>query len=136
METLMKKIATVLATLIASSLMMITNPVIAHDPESNPGKPQHGGQYVEYEQHYGIELVHEDGNLVFHMTMHLEPRDMSGSAFQVIVLSDGETKSLTAKVDDSTLIANAGAPLKAGDKVVLSGKDRDGDPLQARFVIE
>lgn len=132
----MKKSCVAISAVVLAGSLYAPPQSWAHDPEGNPGQAQHGGLYVEYEQHYGIELVQEGAKLIFHMTMHLEPRDMSGSAFQVIVLSDGKAISLTATPAGNTVTAELKAPLAAGSKVVLSGKDGDGDPLQARFVIE
>ena len=120
--------------LLASAAITGASPVLAHDPESNPGKPKHGGQYVEYQIHYGIEMLAETDKLVFYMTEHLQPRDMTGSNFKVFVQTKTGMKTLPAKPDGTTLVTTLEGVLPSGAKIVLTGKDGDGETLQARFV--
>ncbi len=111
-----------------------TQPALTHDSENNPGQSQHGGQYVEYEVHHGIEMVAESSKLVFHMTEHLQPQDMKDSVFKVFVQTKTGTQTLPAKPDGSTLVAELSAPLTSGAKIVLTGKDDNGHTIQARFI--
>lgn len=129
----LKSILTVIAV---SGVLAWSMPASSHDPENNPGKPVHGGQYVEYEQHYGIEMVVDAGTLVFHITEHLQPYDMSGSTFKVFIQTKAGTQALEAKPDGAKLIADLPSALPTGAKIVLTGKDDDDNPLQARFVAE
>ncbi len=118
----------------AVALAAMATLAIAHDV-SEPGKPKHGGQYVEYELHYGIELVASDDKLTFHITEHLEPMEMqSGPGFNAIVQSDAGTKMLPLTPEGTTLIAPLTEPIPKGARIVLTGKDKDGLALQARFV--
>ncbi|MCH9807981.1 MAG: hypothetical protein K0U74_09630 [Alphaproteobacteria bacterium] len=108
-------------------------PAVAHD-DNVKGKPQHGGQYTMDEFHFGVEMVVTDTAIDFHITEHLEPADMTGSTFKAIVQSDAGTKIIPLKAEGSKLTAALAAPLANGTKVALSGKDADGQTIQARFV--
>ena len=119
-----------------TALMISATVSLAHDPNANPGKAQHGGQYVEHETHFGIELLTSDDKLTFYMTEHLEPKDMAGSAFKVFVQSEGDTKVLEAVADGTTLVVPLSSPPAKGSKIVLTGEDVDGQTIQARFVSE
>ncbi len=127
----LKKTISILA---ASTVMVCGTPAFSHDPENNPGKAKHGGQYIEYEQHHGIEMVSQKDKLIFHMTEHLQPADMTGSAFKVFVQTESGMQTLAIKPDGSTLVADIKTVLPSGAKIVLTGKDSDGHTLQARFV--
>lgn len=117
-------------------LVMFAATSVAHDPEANPGKPQHGGQYVEYETHYGIELTTTADQLVFHMTHHLQPKDMSGSTFTVFVQTDTDTQTFKASPKGTTLVVALAKPPSPGTKIVLTGKDSNEATIQGRFVIK
>lgn len=110
--------------------------VRAHDPADGPGEPKHGGQYVEFESHHGIELVTGQEALIFHMTEHLIPKDMTGSSFKVFLQRGDKTEVITAKADGTRLIAPLVRPVTTGDKIVLTGKDENKHALQARFVVK
>jgi len=123
-----------LSLLVVSAVLIGAQAVVAHDPESNPGKAQHGGQYVEYQQHHGIELIAQKNKLIFHMTEHLQPADMTGSAFRIYVQTDERTQKLPAKPDGPKLVAAIEGPLPTGSRVVLTGRDSGDRIIQARFV--
>lgn len=124
-------IATVVGAIIFASF-----PTIAHDEKANPGTAKHGGQYVEYEVHHGIEMVATEAKLIFHMTEHLEPLDMKGSSFKAFIQTDAGMKVLTLQPEGSTLLTELPSPLPKGAKIALTGKDAHGHSLQARFVKE
>ena len=108
----------------------------SHDPENNPGKAVHGGQYVEFKQHHGIELVVVNGQLIFHITEHLQPMDMTGSTFMIFIQTDAGTQTLALNAEGPTLVADFDHTLPKRAKIVLTGKDDDGRILQARFVTQ
>lgn len=128
-----KKIVSGLAALAVVSWSTL---VLSHDPEKNPGKAAHGGQYVEYDVHHGIEMVAEKEAVVFHMTEHLQPVDMTGSEFKVHVQTEDGTEAFAAEPDGTKLVVDLKNPIPSGAKVVLTGKDSHGHRLQARFVIK
>lgn len=123
-------------TTVACAVGYAISPSIAHDEKLNPGAARHGGQYVEYDAHHGIEMVATDSKLIFHITEHRKPVDMTGSTFKAFVQADAETKALMLKPEGSTLTTGLTKPLPKGVKIVLTGKDADGHSLQARFVKE
>lgn len=108
---------------------------IAHE-DGDKGKPQHGGQYLMDESHHGIEMVVTDKALTFHITEHLEPADLTGGSFKVIVQTDAGTKIHPLAIDSDKLTLALTEPLPKGAKIVLSGKDDSGHAIQARFVTQ
>lgn len=98
--------------------------------------PQHGGQVVEVDGHHGIEMVATDAELVFHMTDHDKPMNVSGSSFRAIIQTNDGTSILTLTADGTTLKTALKAPLPSGTKIAISGKARDGHTIQARFVMK
>ncbi len=97
---------------------------------------KHGGQFVETKDHHGIEMVHSGTSLIFHMTEEHEPLEVTGSSFKAIVQTGSGTRTIELKAEGTTLTAVLDAPLPAGAKIAVSGKDPHGEVLQARFVIE
>ncbi len=95
---------------------------------------QHGGQFVEVEGEHGVELVVTPAALVFHLTDEGKPMDLSDAQFRAIVQTDSRTETIVLAVEGNVLKGALAAPLRAGAKIVISGKDRHGHPLQARFV--
>lgn len=134
----MKRRANTMTVAVLAVAGLIYGPVasLAHDPEHNPGQAQHGGLYTEFETHYGVELVQGKDSLVFHMTEHLQPLDMTGSDFTVFIKDEANTKVVKAVAKDATLVVPLTDALRSGTKVVLTGKDADDTSIQARFVIE
>ena len=115
-------------------LMLFSASASAHDPKAGSGTPKHGGQYVEYQTHFGVELVSGPDQLTFHMTEHLLPKDMADSDFKIFVQSEGATKTLKPVPTGETLVVALEKALPAGTKIVLTGKDSDDQTIQARFV--
>lgn len=108
---------------------------LAHgDKHNEDAKPKHGGQYQEVAGHHGVELVVEDTQIIFHLTEDHEPMDLTGSSFKAVVQNAGETKILPLSATESRLIATLPSKLEKGAKVVLTGKDKSGHTVQARFV--
>lgn len=108
-----------------------------HHDEAKDGDhgPKHGGQFVEDPNHHGIELVASEKGLVFHITEHHEPVDLTGSEFKVVIQAEGGTGIQVPTIDGTTLKVDLENVLAKGTKVVLTGKDGHGDTIQARFVI-
>lgn len=96
--------------------------------------PKHGGQIVEDDSHHSVEMVTKDNSIIFHLSEHHEPLDLTGTTFKAVIQADDGTKMLPLKSEGSTLTGTLDAPLKKGAKVVLTGKDGHGDAIQARFV--
>lgn len=94
----------------------------------------HGGQFIEAEGHHGIELVVSPNALTFHLTDEGKPMDLTGAEFKAIVQTDRGNTIVPLQADGGALKGVLAAALPAGSKVVLSGKDRHGHPLQGRFV--
>lgn len=130
----MKKSASLAVLVFGSMLALSPTSVIGHDEVNNPGKPKHGGQFVMLESHYGIEMVAGADQLVFYLTEHSEPMDLTGSSFKAVVQTDAGTKMLRLTPDGNRLTTKLDAELPDGTKIALSGKDADGHTLQARFV--
>lgn len=119
---------------VLAGFMPLATPSLAHELQAGPGKPKHGGQYLEYNTHYGIELITRADKLIFHMTDHLQPKDMSGSVFKVFVQSKNGTNSYKAIAKETTLVVALSEPVPVGAKIVLTGKDGDGQTIQARLI--
>lgn len=94
----------------------------------------HGGQFVEAEGHHGVELVVSANALTVYLTDEGKPMDLTGAQFKAVVQTDAGTSIVSLAADGATLKGTLAAPLPSGAKIVVSGKDRHGHPLQARFV--
>ncbi len=133
------KISHKFATLLAAAALATSIPIIATAHEDHKKKShgaQHGGQFVEFENHHGIEMVAGQTTLVFHITEDNKPMDLKDGSFKAIVQTNTETKMLPLSIDGNTLTTPIDAPLPKGAKIALSGKDRKGHAIQARFVKE
>ncbi|MDX2257323.1 MAG: hypothetical protein NW205_00250 [Hyphomicrobiaceae bacterium] len=109
----------------------------AHDKDSaHVGGPKHGGQFQDVDGHHGVEMLVSEAALVFHMSEHGEPLEMTGSVFKAVVQSEAGTKVYALEAKGTTLSAKLDAPLAKGAKVVISGKDPHQETIQARFVVE
>ncbi|MBU2582143.1 MAG: hypothetical protein KJ622_10530 [Alphaproteobacteria bacterium] len=94
----------------------------------------HGGQYFEDDQHHGVEMVVTGNAIVFHVTEHHDPLDLTGSNFTAVLQTEAGTTMLPLSIERSTIKADLGSPLPKGARIVLTGKDGNGDTIQARFV--
>lgn len=94
----------------------------------------HGGMLVEAEGHHGVELVVLPNALNVYLTDEGKPMDLTGAQFKAVVQSDAGTAIVPLAADGAMLKGPLAAPLPSGAKIVVSGKDRHGHPLQARFV--
>lgn len=95
---------------------------------------QHGGQYIELQDHHGVEMVATPDAVTFYVTDDHKPMDLAGSQFKAVVQSDQATTVIELVINNGSLKGALKAPLPAGAKIVLSGKDRHGHAIQARFV--
>ncbi len=120
------------AVLVATFAIGNFAPLLAHG-NAKPMASRHGGQVAEDANHHAIELVVDGASLVFHVREHDEPLDLTGSSFKAVVQTDAGTTTLPLSIEGTALKAALGAPLPAGAKIVLTGKDGHGDPIQARF---
>lgn len=96
--------------------------------------PAHGGQFFEDANHHGIEMVLNDQEILFYMTIDGQPLDMTGAKFKAIIQTEAGTKIHNLISEGGTLKAKLEASLSKGSKIVITGKDSHGDVLQARFV--
>lgn len=95
---------------------------------------KHGGQFVETEGHQGVELVTKASSVTFHITEGGKPANLNGASLKAIVQTVTGVKAYPLTVEGSMLKTKIAAPLPAGSKIVISGKDGHGHFLQARFV--
>ena len=95
---------------------------------------EHGGQFVELDDHHGVEMVAGDTSLMFHLTDDHKPMNLTGGSFKAIVQTDAGTKMLPLAIDGSALKTALDRALPAGAKIVITGKDAEGHTIQARFV--
>lgn len=96
----------------------------------------HGGQYVEGDNHHGIEMVATGNSLTFHVSAHHQPLDLAGSNFKVVVQTEAGTTMLPLSIEGSALKTVLSSALPKGAKVVVTGKDGKGKTIQARFLKE
>ena len=108
-------------------------PATAKDDDHAHGA-EHGGQFVELDDHHGVEMVAGDTSLMFHLTDDHKLMNLTGGSFKVIVQTDAGTKMLPLAIDGSALKTALDRALPAGAKIVISGKDAEGHIIQARFV--
>ena len=104
----------------------------AHD-KSKALTPQHGGILIEVD-HHAVEMVLKPESITFHVTEHGEPIDVTGASFKAVVQTPAGTSMLELKAEATTLSSALDAPLPTGTKIALTGKDKAGDVIQARFV--
>ena len=106
-----------------------------HESSHNHGA-KNGGQFVYVESaHLGVEMVAESRALSFYVTDHGEPISLEGASFKAVVQDPAAgAKVLPLKAAGEALSANLDTPLTTGAKIVFSGKDGDGETVQARFV--
>lgn len=121
-----------IAAVSAAALFAGMATVSAADDHAHAAK--HGGQYVEVEGHHGVEMVATPEALTFHLTDDDKPMDLTGAQFKAIVQTDAGTASVALSVEGGALKGTLKSPLPVGAKIVISGKDRHGHALQARFV--
>ena len=95
---------------------------------------KHGGQFIETENHQGVEMVVAGDALAFHITENDKPADLKGASMRAVIQTDGGVKTYPLTVEGSTLKVKLAAPLPSGAKVALTGKDGHGHALQVRFV--
>ena len=117
------------AALLTLSLSL---PVAAADDHA--AAAAHGGQYVEIEGHHGAEMVAGPDALTFHLTDDHKPMDLTGAQLKALVQTEAGTSAIALVIEGSTAKGALKDPLPAGAKIVLSGKDRHGHALRARFV--
>ncbi len=72
--------------------------------------------------------------LTFHVSEHGSPLDVSGSSFKAVVQTPAGTRAIDLKAEGAILTAPLDAPLPQGSKIALTGKDKEGAVIQARFV--
>ena len=96
---------------------------------------KHGGLYVEAEGHHGVELVLAPAAIKFYLSDDDKPMDLVGAEFRAVVQADGKNTVVPLKVDGDGLTGSLTAALPSGAIVVISGKDRHGHAVQARFVV-
>ncbi len=113
-------------------MMLAASPLAAEGDHS--AAATHGGQYAEVEGHHGVELVATADALTFHLTDDHKPMDLTGAQFKAVVQTGNATNMVELAIDGSALKGALKAPLPSGAKIVLTGKDRHGHALQARFV--
>ena len=117
-----------------SAAALLAGMVAASAADDHAHAAKHGGQYVEVEGHHGVEMVASTDALTFHLTDDDKPMDLSGAQFKAVVQTDAGTTSVALSVEGGVLKGPLKAPLPVGAKIVISGKDRHGHALQARFV--
>ena len=105
----------------------------AHD-DTKALAPQHGGTLVETTDHHAVEMVLSGTSLVFHMSEHGEPLEVTGSKFKAVIQNDGGTRMIELEAEGTTLKTTLDAPLPKGTKIAVTGKDPHGEVIQARFV--
>lgn len=105
----------------------------SHD--GNPG-PHHGGQFVVFDGHHGVEMVANDTSLVFHLSEDHKPMALEGGSFKAVIQSGAGLKIVALAPAGGTLTAVLEGALEKGAKVALTGKDSHGHTIQARFVKE
>ena len=120
------------AAAVLTALIITAGSATAADDHAAEAK--HGGQYVEVEGHHGVEMVATADTLLFYLTDDHQPMDLSGAQFKAIVQTDAGTATVALTSDAGALKGALKSALPAGAKVVISGKDRHGHALQARFV--
>jgi hypothetical protein len=122
----------------AAMLLSLTPAAYAHGEKAKPHAhaAEHGGQYVEIDGHHGVEMVATDKQLTFHLTEEDKPVDLGGASFKALVQSDAGTKVYPLAVAGSSLVGTIDGAIPKGARVALTGKDRHGHALQARFVKE
>jgi hypothetical protein len=108
-------------------------PATAKDDDHAHGA-EHGGQFVELDDHHGVEMVAGDTSLMFHLTDDHKLMNLTGGSFKAIVQTDAGTKMLPLAIDGSALKTALDRALPAGAKIVITGKDAEGHTIQARFV--
>ena len=113
-------------------VLVAVPPASAADEHAHAAK--HGGQFIEVEGHHGIEMVATSEALVFYLTEEDKPVDLTGAQFKAVVQSDDGTATIALAVEGGALSGKLKAPLPVGAKIVITGKDRHGHALQARFV--
>lgn len=122
--------------LAAIAVMACSVPLLAaaHDA-SKPLSPKHGGELFEFE-HHAVEMVLAGADLSFYVSEHGEEVDVTGAAFKAVVQTPAGTKAIDLKAEGSTLSAKLDAAPPAGSKIAVTGKDKGGDLIQARFVVK
>lgn len=123
------------AAVVLGLLVIDIEPLVAHDA-SKPLAPMHGGVIVETDDHHAVEMVISGQDLVFHLTEHGDPLEVTGASFKAIIQSAAGTKVLELKADGTTLKGTLDAPPAKGSKIAVTGKDPHGEVIQARFVVE
>ena len=108
-------------------------PATAKDDDHAHGA-EHGGQFVELDDHHGVEMVSGDTSLMFHISDDHKPMNLTGGSFKAVVQTDAGTKMLPLAIDGSALKTELDRALPAGAKIVITGKDAEGHTIQARFV--
>jgi opacity protein-like surface antigen len=125
---------TKLTIIAVSAAALVAGMVAASAADDHAHAAKHGGQFVEVEGHHGVEMVATADALIFHVTDEDKPMDLMGAQFKAVVQTDAGTTSVALSVEGGALKGALKAPLPAGAKIVISGKDRHGHALQARFV--
>lgn len=118
---------------IALAIAMNMTNLKAHD-DTKALAPQHGGTLVETTDHHAVEMVLSGTSLVFHMSEHGEPLEVTGSKFKAVIQNDAGTRMIELEAEGTTLKTTLDAPLPKGTKIAVTGKDPHGEVIQARFV--
>ena len=84
--------------------------------------------------HHGIEMVATANLLTFHLTDGGKPMNLEGGSFKAIIQTGAGTTILPLTAKGGSLSAKLKKKLSTGAKVALSGKDKSGHTIQARFV--
>ena len=130
------KISRTLLTLLALLGVAVLTQGHSDDHHHHEKRAKHGGQYVEFEGHHGIEMVAGETSVGFHLSEGTKPMDVSGGSFEAVIQTPEGTKLLPLNVSGATASGDLEAPLPKGAKVAFSGKDATGHAIQARFVLE
>lgn len=122
-------LAITLATILTSTSLR------AHD-DNKALVPQHGGVLVETPDHHAVEMVISGTSLVFQLSEHGDPLEVTGSRFKAIIQTYAGTRAVDLKAEGATLSATLDAALPKGAWIAVTGKDPHGEVIQARFVTE
>ncbi|MGI9503727.1 MAG: hypothetical protein ACR2RE_11810 [Geminicoccaceae bacterium] len=121
--------------IVSAQLCFVAPIAFAHGDELS-GSAQHGGQYTEVEGHHGVEMVFTKDALVFYLTENRKPMELAGASFKAVVQTNAGTEILPLVVENDSLRTRLENVVPNGTKIVLTGKDKNGHTLQARFVKE
>ena len=125
----MRLLIAVMTTVLVAS----TAAAFAHDMAKGPN----GGQVVEDSGHH-VEFTTKDTQVVLFLTEASDaPLTTKGATGRVIV-QDGSAQAIAdlTAAEPNQLTAELAAPVKPGNKLVVSIKLADGHDVRARFVVK